>query len=217
MDVGHAVSFKNRLQYKIGLAIRQLVAIQDQLEEAMRRLIVWNLMTLDGQFEGRSPWDLAFHEAVWGEELEALSLEHAEHADALLFGRTTYEGMAAHWAKATGRIADFMNGARKHVASSRPLDPPWTNSERLEGDIPEAVRKLKSAAGRDILVFGSAKLMAALLDAHLVDEMRLCIAPILLGQGTPLFKPRQRQIDLALLEARPLRNGAVILRYTPQG
>jgi dihydrofolate reductase len=183
----------------------------------MRKLIVWNLMPLDGKFEGGKPWDLAFHALAWAEELEALSLEQGENAGALLFGRSTYEGMAAYWSKEAdkepGRIADFMNRLKKYVASSKPLDPPWNNSERLDGDIVEAVRGLKAGPGKDLYVFGSAKLMDSLLRAHMVDELRICIAPVILGQGVPLFKDAPVQFGLKLTMTTQTKNGAVILRY----
>src|SRR5206468_6714943 len=86
----------------------------------MRRLISWNLITLDGFFEGPKSWDLDFHEYVWGEELEQLSLDQAASADLLLFGRVTYEGMAGYWPTAEGEIAEiaeFMNNVPKVVFS----------------------------------------------------------------------------------------------------
>ena len=75
----------------------------------MRKLIMWNLVTLDGYFEGAKNWDLPWHEQLWGEELEQFSLEQLETADMLVFGRVTYEGMAAHWTTAQGAVADYMN------------------------------------------------------------------------------------------------------------
>src|ERR1700739_4646033 len=75
----------------------------------MSRLIMWNLLSLDGFFEGVKSWDLDFHQSVWGDELERLSLEQLRSADRLLFGRVTYEGMAAYWQTAKGEGADFMN------------------------------------------------------------------------------------------------------------
>jgi dihydrofolate reductase len=76
----------------------------------MAKLIMWNLMTLDGFVEGPNR-DISWHEDVWGEELERLSIEQLNAAGGLLFGRVTYELMASHWPKATGEVADFMNAA----------------------------------------------------------------------------------------------------------
>lgn len=179
----------------------------------MRKLIAWNVMTLDGRFEGDAPWQLDFHETVWGDELERFSLEQGEDMDILLFGRRTYEGMAAHWTTETGEIADFMNAVEKRVASRTLETVEWANSRLIEGDVVEAVRALKRQDGRNIYVFGSADLLATLLENDLVDEYRVCLAPVVRGSGTPLFKPGAKNRTMALLEARPLKTGGVILRY----
>jgi dihydrofolate reductase len=181
----------------------------------MRRLLIWNLMTLDGFFEGAQPWNLDFHEYAWGEELEQLSLEQLRAADLLLFGRKTYEGMAAYWAPEEGEIADFMNSMPKIVVSTTLTKADWANT-RLVSEAPEAeVARLKTLPGKDILVFGSAELCDTLLRAGLVDEYRIGLAPVVLGEGAPLFKPAPEPLRMELLEARPLSNGCVILRYRP--
>lgn len=179
----------------------------------MRKLIAWNVMTLDGYFEGEKPWDLSFHETVWGPELEKLSTDQLADMDYLLFGRRTYEGMASYWSKETGTIADGMNGARKLVASRTLQSADWANSELLPQDVAGAIRELKQGDGGNIYVFGSADLLKTLLAEGLVDEYRICIAPVLLGTGTPLFKQVDASQSLELLEARPLPNGGVLMRY----
>ena len=183
----------------------------------MRRLVVWNAMTLDGYFEGRSPWDLGFHETVWGDELEAFSLEQGKQIGTLLFGRRTYEGMAAHWTAATGATADMMNAVEKAVASRTLKEATWNNTRLLKGDAVEAVRGHKAEAGKDIYVFGSADLLASLLAAGLADEYRVCVAPVVLGEGNPLFKPQDQQIKMRLESARPLKTGGTILTYAVGG
>jgi dihydrofolate reductase len=182
----------------------------------MRRIVIWNLMSLDGFFEGDSPWELDIHMTAWGEELEAFSLEQGAEVGTLLFGRKTYEGMAAHWTKEEGPIADFMNGVEKVVASRTLQTADWNNSRVLEDDLPDAVEKLKNEPGKDIYVFGSAELVAELLKHELVDEYRLCLAPVVRGSGNPLFKPADRMLKMKLTQARPLKVGAVILFYEPQ-
>lgn len=179
----------------------------------MRRLVAWNLMSLDGYFEGRTSWELDFHNTAWGEELEAFSLEQLGESGMLLFGRRTYEGMAAHWTKATGAIADTMNAIEKAVASRTLGTADWNNTRLLKGDAVEAVKGLKAEEGKDICVFGSADLLSSLLAAGLVDEYRLCVAPVVLGGGNPLFKPRESQVNMRLEKTRPLKTGAVILTY----
>jgi dihydrofolate reductase len=179
----------------------------------MRKVIAWNVMTLDGYFEGDEPWQLDFHELIWGDELERFSLDQADDMDVLIFGRKTYEGMAAHWTTTTGAVADFMNAVDKRVASRTLKTLEWANAHLIEGDVVEAVRALKQGDGRSIYVFGSADLLDTLLANALVDEYRICVAPIVRGSGTPLFKPGTAIRAMALLEARPLKIGGVILRY----
>ena len=179
----------------------------------MRRLVMWNLQTLDGYFEGKASWDLEFHEAAWGDELQQFSLEQAKEEGTLLFGRATYEGMASYWTAATGPIADFMNDVPK-VVFSRTLDAAtWKNTRLVRRDAADEVAELKRGEGKDLFVFGSAKLCDALIRRGLFDELRICVAPVVLGTGVPLFKPGSPQQNLTLLQARPLATGGVILRY----
>jgi dihydrofolate reductase len=179
----------------------------------MRRLIAWNVMTLDGRFEGAHPWQLDLHGTVWGEELEAFSLEQGEEIGTLLFGRRTYEGMRDYWTKETGAIAEMMNDLPKAVASRTLGAADWSNSRLLPGEASRTVRALKEEEGRDVFVFGSADLLATLMAEGLVDEYRLCLAPVVWGEGTPLFKPEGGRTHFALREARPLRTGGLILFY----
>lgn len=182
----------------------------------MSRLIVWNLITLDGYFEGEKPWDLAFHEIAWGDELESLSKEFGERAAALVFGRKTYEGMKAYWTTAEpGAITDYMNALPKLVASRNLTGSDWNNT-RVSAGIADDLAGLKAASQKDIFVFGSSDLTASLLEAELVDELMICVVPVLLGKGNPFFKPGAER-RLSLLESRPLQNGSIILRYAPAG
>lgn len=182
----------------------------------MRKLIIWNLMTLDGYFEGKSPWDLDYHQLAWGEELRAYALEISRQADLLVFGRKTYEGMAAHWVDASEEleIKAFMNAIAKIVVS-RSLDRAAWNNTRVVRDIVGELTRLKAQPGKDIFVFGSADLTDSLLKAGLVDEIRLCLVPVVLGGGNPHFKPAETPRVFTLLETRPLKTGGVILRYAP--
>jgi dihydrofolate reductase len=181
----------------------------------MRRLIMWNMVTLDGLFEGPKSWDIDWHEYVWGEELEQLSIEQLKSADMLLFGRVTYQGMASHWPSATGEVADFMNSISK-VVFSRTLDnADWSNTRLVKANAQDEVAKLKQKPGKDLLIFGSADLSSSLMRNGLIDEYRLGMTPVVLGGGNPLFKPSPERLRMNLLEARPLKSGCVILRYEP--
>lgn len=179
----------------------------------MRKLIVWNMVTLDGYFEGPRPWEIDWHEYVWGPELERFSLDQAREVGALLFGRKTYEGMAAHWLTAKGETAEFMNSIPKVVFSSTLETAGWTNTRLVKGRAEEEVARLKRETGKDLFIFGSAELTNSLTRQGQVDEYRIGLNPLVLGGGTPMFKPNGEQMRLKLLEARPMQSGVVLLRY----
>ena len=181
----------------------------------MSRLVMWNLITLDGMFEGTAPWDLRSHEYAWGDELHRFSMEQAAEVGALVFGRRTYEGMAAHWTAATGDIADFMNSVPKYVFS-RTLDrAEWANTTLVKEDAGAAVARLKEREGKDLFVFGSADLSDTLIRHGLFDEYRIGMVPMILGTGNPLFKPATELLKLDLRETRPLGERCLLLRYQP--
>ena len=181
----------------------------------MRRLIMWNMVTLDGFFEGSNSWEIGWHELGWGEELKRLSIEQTNAADMILFGRVTYEGMAAYWPSAKGEVAETMNAIPKVVFSKTLARPDWNNTRLVKGDAAREVRHLKQQPGKDLLIFGSAKLTASLTREGLIDEYRLGLNPVVLGAGSPLFKPESRTMKMKLLEARALQTGCVLLRYEP--
>jgi dihydrofolate reductase len=180
---------------------------------AVAKLIMWNLMTLDGFVEGPNR-DISWHEDVWGEELEQLSISQLAEAGGLLFGRITYELMANHWPGATGEVADFMNALPKYVFSRTLTKSNWNNTQMFGSDVPGTVARLKRENTKDIFLFGSADLAASLMPDGLIDEFRIAVNPIILGGGTPLFKPGER-LKLKLLDSRTLSTGVVILRYSP--
>ena len=106
-----------------------------------------------------------------------------------------------------------MNNIRKVVFSRTLEKASWNNTKLVKGNAAEEVAKLKEQNGKDLFIFGSANLSSTLMRHHLIDEYRLCLAPIVLGAGTPLFKASPETMKLKLIEARPLKSGGVILRY----
>lgn len=185
----------------------------------MRRLIMWNVITLDGYFEGEKNWDLSFHGLIWGNELEEFSLTQLKSADMLVFGATTYRGMADYWTNAKGdegEVAKFMNEIQKVACSSTLKAADWNNTIVVKDAVAE-IPKLKSQGNGDMFVFGSGILSESLMKAGLFDEFRLCIAPVFLGNGRLLFNQGIPHEKLKLLEARPLSTNGVILRYAPKG
>jgi dihydrofolate reductase len=179
----------------------------------MGKLVVWNLVTLDGCFEGPEPWDLGFHELAWGPELRALSEEFGTTAEALIFGRKTYEGMAAYWPTAEEEpgIKDYMNALPKLVASRTLTEPAWNNS-RATADIAGEIRALKARSEKPLYIFGSAELVASLLPDGVIDEFKLAVVPVILGRGRRLFGEGAR-VPLTLLSAQPVKGGTVVLSY----
>ena len=180
----------------------------------MSKLIMWNLMTLDGYFEGPNR-DISWLEDVWGEELESLSIEQGQAAGALIFGRVTYELMANYWPTATGAVADFMNTLPKIVFSRTIEKSDWSNTQFVHDNAADNVARLKRQTENDIYLFGSANLAASLIPAALFDEFRIGVTPHLLGGGKPLFETGPVMQRLRLLETRNLSNGVVIMRYAP--
>jgi dihydrofolate reductase len=181
----------------------------------MSRLIQWNMLSLDGYFEGAKSWDVDWFFPFFNNELEQFSIEQLRQADALLFGRVTYEGMAAHWKTATGEVASFMNSLPKLVASSKLEKADWTNTTLIKSNVIAEIRARKQQGSGGIFVFGSGKLCATLFAAGLFDEVRVCVQPIVIGQGATLFGRGLERTQMKLLESRPLSNGCLILRYQP--
>jgi dihydrofolate reductase len=179
----------------------------------MPKVIVWNMMTLDGYFEGSKPWEIDWHEYVWGEELERFSLDQAQEVGTLLFGRKTYEGMAGYWSTTTGEVAEFMNNVPKVVFSNTLETAGWNNTRLVKGVAEEEVARLKQEPGKDLFIFGSADLTGSLTKQGLIDEYRIGLNPLVLGGGAPMFKTSGERMRLKLLEARPMRSGVVLLRY----
>jgi dihydrofolate reductase len=179
----------------------------------MAKLIMWNLMTLDGLVEGPNR-DISWHEDVWGEELEQLSIAQLKSAGGLMFGRVTYELMASYWPGMDGEVAGLMNALPKYVFSRTLTRSDWANTQMFGADVPGTVARLKRESAKEIYLFGSADFAASLMPHRLIDEFRIAVNPLILGGGTPLFKPGE-QVKLKLLDSRPLSTGIVIQRYEP--
>lgn len=175
---------------------------------------MWNIITLDGYFEGNENWDLSFHEVIWGKELEELSIEQLKTADCLVFGRVTYEGMAAHWTSEQGEIADLMNKIPKLVFSRTLKSADWSNTMLIKENATAEISKLKAECDKDIYVFGSANLSETFINDHLFDEYRIGVAPVIMGGGRPLFRQGIAIENLSLVSTQKLSTGGVVLKYT---
>ena len=140
--------------------------------------------------------------------------ELMEH-DALLLGRTTYDGFAAAWPdmQDDAGFADKMNTMPKYVVSTTLTDPTWANTTVISEDVPARLRELKQQDGGDILVNGSAQLIHTLAEHGLVDEWRLMVFPIALGSGKRLWGETADPAGLELVDSRQLASGSLYLVY----
>src|SRR5688500_9963722 len=179
----------------------------------MGKLIMWNIITLDGYFEGEKNWDLSFHDFVWGPEMERFSLEQLNAARHLVFGRTTYEGMAAYWKTVKGEIADLMNNLPKIVCSRTLNSADWNNSMLIKENVANEIATLKAKNDKDLYVFGSANLCETLIRENVIDEYGIAIAPVITGKGRYLFPKGLPVKNLSLISSQPLMTGGVILKY----
>jgi dihydrofolate reductase len=174
---------------------------------------MWNVITVDGYFEGVKPWDLSFHELVWGKELEKFSIEQLDSAEAIIYGANTYEGMAAYWSHEKGEVADKLLAIKKYACSISLEEASWNNTEILR-DAVANIAALKQEGEGSLFVFGSGQLSSSLMKACLFDEYRLCIAPVVLGQGRQLFEDGLPTEKLTVLECKKLtENDGIFLRY----
>ena len=186
----------------------------------MGRIVVTEFVSLDGVIEDPGGSE-DFEHGGWsfeisrGDEGDRFKLDEAMEADALLLGRTTYEGFAEAWPKREGEFADKFNNMPKYVVSSSMGEAEWTNSTVIDGeDLAAAVAKLKQSHESDIVVHGSARLAQALLDQGLVDELRLMVFPVVLGSGKRLFGDSGKK-PLTLADSQIVGDGVAILTYRP--
>jgi dihydrofolate reductase len=181
----------------------------------MRRVILQNMVSLDGYFEGPSR-EIDWH--VVESEFNAYAAKFLDTLDALLFGRVTYQLMASYWPSADA-IADDPIIARRmnllpKVVFSRTLEKvEWENSRLVKGDAAAEVARLKSQPGRDLAIFGSSDLAVTLAEHRLIDEFRIMISPVILGSGKALLKGIMARLKLKHLQTRTFGSGVVVLSY----
>ena len=182
----------------------------------MRKLFSFNMVTLDGFFEGPNE-NIDWHNAD-NEEFNEFAIEQTSEADTLLFGRKTYQLMASYWptemaVQSDPIIADLMNRLSKIVFSRTMERAEWNNTRLIRENAEQEIRKLKMQPGKDMAIFGSANLISTIMDV--IDEHRVMVNPILLGAGTPMFKSTGEKVQLELVNERTFKSGNVLLSYRP--
>lgn len=192
----------------------------------MRKLVVIEFLSLDGVMQApggpdedteggfrHGGWQMPYFDEVAMQKAD----EGMRRTDAQLFGRRTYEIMAAFWPTAPedDPFGKHLNSVRKYVASRTLKDPSWNNTTVIEGDVVEGVRKLKDEPGGDIAVLGSGELVQTLMANDLVDEYSLTVTPIVLGSGKRLFRDPEEPLRLTLVDSTPTKTGCLLLTYQP--
>ena len=186
----------------------------------MGRIVVTEFISLDGVIEAPGGGE-GYRHGGWtfeierGEEGDKFKLDELAEADAQLLGRVTYEGFAAAWPRMEDEagFAEKMNTMPKYVVSSTLERADWQNTTILSGDPADSVARLKEEVDGVILIAGSATLVKALVEADLVDELRLMVFPVLLGEGKRLFPEGEAKHRLRLAEAKTVGDGIALLRY----
>lgn len=182
----------------------------------MRKLVAFLVTTADGYDEGPNG---EFDWPVVDDEFNEFAVAQLDEADTLVFGRRTYEGMAAYWPTIgegdDPEVAARMNGYPKIVVS-RTLDTAdWDGTRIVRDDVAGEFTRLKAQPGKDITILGSATLVRSLLAADLLDELSLMVHPLVLGRGKRLFEEGGEQKTLELVDSKTFRIGIVYLTYRP--
>jgi dihydrofolate reductase len=183
----------------------------------MRKVVFFMLISLDGYFEGPSR-DINWHNV--DEEFNEFAIQQTSEFGALLFGRVTYELMAGYWPTEAAKhddpiVAGLMNSLPKIVFSKTLQKAEWENTRLVKDNFIEAVSELKKEAGKDIAIFGSSDLAVTFIEHGLIDEFRIMINPVVLGEGKPLFRGLQNRLDLKLIRTRMFKSGNILLYYQP--
>jgi len=193
----------------------------------MRKLIVTTFVTLDGIMQApggpeedytgsftSGGWSVNYWDDMLGQFMDEAMAKPNE----LLLGRKTYEIFAAYWPYAKDAPgADQLNSAKKYVVSRTLKKVDWNNSTLIKGDVVQEIRKLKEQDGPDLLVHGSSNLIQTLLKHNLIDEMRIMIFPVVIGNGKRLFDQGTIPSGLKLIESKTSSTGVIMSVYEPGG
>lgn len=183
----------------------------------MRKLNVFNFITLNGYFEGPN------HDINWhrhGGEENKYSDDSLQAGNILLFGRRTYEMMYCFWptpmaAEMFPETAKGMNTSEKIVFSNTIKKAEWNNTKVICGDIVEEMKRLKNTKGNDMTILGSGSIVSLFAETGLVDGYQIMIDPVAIGEGTTIFKGIKQKLDLKLIEIKSFKSGVILLSYEP--
>jgi dihydrofolate reductase len=191
-------------------------------KKKMRKLIVFNNVSLDGYFAGENG-DISWaHSGNDDAEWNAFVAENASGGGQLLFGRITYELMAGYWPtpqaiKNDPVVAEGMNSMPKVVFSRTLEKASWNNTKLVKSDIASEIRKMKKEPGEGMAILGSGSIVSQLAQEGLIDEFRIVVNPVVLGKGKTMFDGISEKLNLKLTKSRTFSNGKVLLCYEPMG
>jgi dihydrofolate reductase len=179
----------------------------------LRKVIAWELVSVDGVMERPEEWAFSYSDG----EMEQVNAAGMAASDALPLGRVTYEHLAAYWPDQPGGTptVDFLNGVPKYVVSKTLDEAGWNNSKIISGNVAEEISRLKRQPGKDITILGSGELVRSLLRHGLLDELRLLVHPLVLGSGKRLFEDGSDARELKLAGSRTFGTGVASLTYRP--
>jgi dihydrofolate reductase len=186
----------------------------------MRKLVVFNHVSLDGYFVGANG-DLGWaYRGNDDPEYAAFVAENASGGGQLLFGRITYQMMASYWPTPAADqhdpvVAAGMNSMPKVVFSRSLEGASWNNTKLVKGDIVAEIRKLKNEAGPDMAILGSGSIVSQLAAENVIDEYQVMVDPVALGTGRTMFGGVKEKLNLKLTRTRTFGNGKVFLCYEP--
>jgi dihydrofolate reductase len=188
----------------------------------LRKIVVSPFVTLDGVMQAPGEPDEIKH-GGWmipytNEEILKYKFDELLASDALLLGRVSYQLLAAAWPTMTdeGLLEGFaarMNSVRKYVISKTLDFVAWSNTRLLHGDLAQEIARLKQEGDRDIIVVGSCDLVYSLQQLDLVDEYRIMVPPVVVGNGKHLFRDGTEMKALKLIKTKTFRNGVIVLTY----
>lgn len=184
----------------------------------MPKVYAFTMISLDGYFEGPNH-DLSWHNT--DQQFADFANKQLLEIDTLVFGRRTYQMMAEYWPSEQGQhddpqTAELMNALPKLVFSHSLTSVNWSNSRLATASLADEINGLKAKATKDIAIFGSSNLCTHLIAAGLIDEFRLMVNPVVLGQGSTLFSGITQPLNLHLTATWPFDNGNMLLTYQPR-
>jgi dihydrofolate reductase len=182
-----------------------------------RKLVLFMMVSLDGYYEAPGH-DIDWHTV--DADFNAFAVDQLNAVDTIIFGRATYEIMAAYWPTPEAlandpKVTGYMNRTPKIVISHSLAAAEWANTRLIKDNVAAELTTLKQQPGKDLIIFGSGDLAVSLTELGLIDEYRVMVAPVALGAGKPLFTGLLQKVPLKLIKTTTFRGGNVLLCYEP--